>query len=199
MNGCRGDIPDRVAADLKGDYNTLKTSLNACVDGLQGLVEVNRVLQSMAMNDLRKKVEGSYKGIYEEVARAVNQVNDRTANATRIVGDISRGDLGEGPALKKIGKHCEGDELVPAFIDMIDAIQAMTDDANNLAKAAVEGRLAIRADASRHQGEFRNIVQGLNDTLEAVVGPLNLAKPFPVPPLTEVSIPLTSVASATAP
>ncbi|MDR3672054.1 MAG: methyl-accepting chemotaxis protein [Holophaga sp.] len=168
----RGEIPDRVTADLKGDYNTLKASLNACVDGLQGLVEANRVLQSMAMNDLRKKVEGRYKGIYEEVARAVNELNERIANATRIAGDISRGDLSDGPALKKVGKRSEADEFIPAFITMIDAIQGMTEDAGTLAKAAVEGRLATRADISKHQGEFRRIVQGVNDTLEAIALPL---------------------------
>ena len=169
----QGDIPDKVTADLKGGYNTLKTSLNACVDGLQGLVEANRVLQGMAVNDLRKKVEGSYKGIYAEVARAVNQVNERVANATRIAGAISRGDLSDGPLLKKVGRRCEADELVPAFITMIDAIQGMADDAGDLAKAAVEGRLTTRADASKHRGEFRRIVQGVNDTLDAIILPLN--------------------------
>jgi len=168
----RGDIPDKVTSDLKGDYNTLKTSLNACVDGLQGLVEANRVLQSMAMNDLRKKVEGSYKGIYAEVASAVNDVNDRVANAARVAGDISRGDLSDGPVLMRVGKRCEADEFLPALITMIDAIQGMTDDAGNLAKAAVEGRLTARADVSRHQGEFRRIVQGINDTLDAIALPL---------------------------
>ena len=33
-----------------------------------------------------------------------------------------------------------------------------------LAKAAVDGKLATRADASKHQGDFRKIVQGVNDT-----------------------------------
>jgi methyl-accepting chemotaxis protein len=171
----RGDIPDKVTADLKGDYNTLKTSLNACVDGLQGLVEVNRVLQGMAMNDLRKRVEGSYQGIYAEVGKAVNLVNERVANAIRIAVNISHGELNDGPALKKVGRRSEADELVPAFITMIDAIQAMADDAGTLAKAAVEGRLTTRAEASRHQGEFRRIVQGVNDTLDAIILPLNEA------------------------
>ena len=42
-------------------------------------------------------------------------------------------------------------------------------------KAAVDGKLATRADASKHQGDFRKIVQGVNDTLDAVIGPLNVA------------------------
>ena len=39
----------------------------------------------------------------------------------------------------------------------------------------MEGKLATRADATKHQGDFREIVQGVNDTLDAVIGPLNVA------------------------
>ena len=45
-------------------------------------------------------------------------------------------------------------------------------DARTLAQAGVEGRLDVRADASRHQGDFREVIQGVNDTLDAVEGPL---------------------------
>ena len=44
-----------------------------------------------------------------------------------------------------------------------------------LASAAVEGRLSTRADASRHQGDFRKIVDGVNRTLDAVIEPVNEA------------------------
>jgi len=44
-----------------------------------------------------------------------------------------------------------------------------------LSKAAVEGRLDTRADASKHQGDFRKIVQGVNDTLDAVIEPIKEA------------------------
>ena len=44
-------------------------------------------------------------------------------------------------------------------------------DADALVKAAADGRLSVRADAARHQGDYRRIVDGLNNTLDAVVGP----------------------------
>ena len=47
-----------------------------------------------------------------------------------------------------------------------------------LAQTAVEGKLAIRADAAKHQGDFRKIVGGFNDTLDAVIGPLNVAAEY---------------------
>jgi methyl-accepting chemotaxis protein len=61
---------------------------------------------------------------------------------------------------------------------MQGGVQAMIADAAMLSKAAVEGKLATRADASKHQGDFRTIVQGVNDTLDAVIGPLNVTADY---------------------
>ena len=44
-------------------------------------------------------------------------------------------------------------------------------DADALVEAAVAGRLSTRADASKHQGDFRKIVEGVNQTLDAVLAP----------------------------
>ena len=48
-------------------------------------------------------------------------------------------------------------------------------DAAMLSKAAVEGKLATRADASKHGGDLRKIGQRVHDTLDAVIGPLKVA------------------------
>jgi methyl-accepting chemotaxis protein len=58
------------------------------------------------------------------------------------------------------------------------AVQAMMADASMLTKAAIEGKLATRADASKHQGDFRKIVDGVNGTLDAVIGPLNVTADY---------------------
>ena len=47
-----------------------------------------------------------------------------------------------------------------------------------LSKAAVEGKLDTRADAAKHQGDYRKIVEGVNGTLDAVIGPLNMAAEY---------------------
>jgi methyl-accepting chemotaxis protein len=48
-------------------------------------------------------------------------------------------------------------------------------ETDKLTKAAVEGRLDIRADTSKHQGEYRNIIEGINKTLDVVIEPVNEA------------------------
>lgn len=56
-----------------------------------------------------------------------------------------------------------------------DALNRLITDANTLANAAIDGRLATRADAKNHQGDFRKVIEGVNKTLDSVVGPVNEA------------------------
>ena len=59
-----------------------------------------------------------------------------------------------------------------------NAVNAMMADAMMLSQAAVEGKLATRADVTRHQGDYRKVVEGVNQTLDAVIGPLNVAAKY---------------------
>jgi methyl-accepting chemotaxis protein len=65
--------------------------------------------------------------------------------------------------------------VMAAMNNMMFAIQALVSDAGMLSQAAVAGKLATRADASTHQGDYRKIIEGVNATLDAVIGPLNVA------------------------
>ena len=59
-----------------------------------------------------------------------------------------------------------------------EAVNAMMADAMMLSRAAIEGKLSTRADASKHQGDYRKVVEGVNATLDAVIGPLNVAAKY---------------------
>ncbi|MEM0449407.1 MAG: methyl-accepting chemotaxis protein [Methanomassiliicoccales archaeon] len=56
-----------------------------------------------------------------------------------------------------------------------EALVRLTKDMRMLTDAAKEGALSTRADANRHEGEYRAIVQGVNDTLDAVIKPIEEA------------------------
>ncbi|SDK85567.1 methyl-accepting chemotaxis protein [Methylophilus rhizosphaerae] len=55
-------------------------------------------------------------------------------------------------------------------------LKALNSDAETLAKAAREGRVTVRADASRHPGDYRKIVEGMNNTLDMIVEPVLTVK-----------------------
>jgi len=76
---------------------------------------------------------------------------------------------------KKYDVKDETGQLVNAFQQVIASIQMMTADAGMLAEAAVDGQLSARADINKHKGEYRKIVEGINNTLDAVIEPVNEA------------------------
>ncbi len=66
-------------------------------------------------------------------------------------------------------------KIMESLTSVRDRLGAMIEDAELLEQAAQDGRLQVRADATRHEGEFRTIIEGLNATLDAVVTPLTEA------------------------
>jgi methyl-accepting chemotaxis protein len=175
----KGEVPAKITDDYKGDFDVLKKNLNQCIDGLGGLVESSTVLQRMAENDYTTMVKGSYSGVYANVAASVNTVKERIEHTIFALAKVSNGDFSELEALQKIGngagRRCENDHLIPTSIRMIENIKALAMDTEMLSKAAVEGKLETRADVSKHNGEYKKIVQGVNDTLDAVIVPINEA------------------------
>jgi methyl-accepting chemotaxis protein len=65
--------------------------------------------------------------------------------------------------------------LTKSITQVVYAVQALVDDTKMLTEAAVGGKLSARADATKHKGDYRKIVEGVNNTLDAVIEPVNEA------------------------
>ncbi|HEY9062270.1 MAG TPA: methyl-accepting chemotaxis protein [Pseudobacteroides sp.] len=63
-------------------------------------------------------------------------------------------------------------ELSNSFITMSQAIRNLIKEIMMLSENAIEGRLSVRGDVSAFKGDYRNIVDGVNKTLDAVVEPI---------------------------
>lgn len=171
----RGEIPEKITDEYKGDFNDIKNSINSCIDGLGGLVEGSSVLGKMAVNDFDSKVEGEYLGIFNEIAESVNKVCDSINSTIGILSNVSEGSLEDLEMLKKLGRLSDNDKLVPVVITMIETIKSLVDETGMLSGAAVEGKLSTRGEAGKFKGEYANVIQGINDTLDAVIAPIDEA------------------------
>ncbi|MDA8418693.1 MAG: methyl-accepting chemotaxis protein, partial [Desulfobacteraceae bacterium] len=60
--------------------------------------------------------------------------------------------------------------LQASMARMAEAIKGLLVDTGQIVAAAVEGRLTFRADAARHQGEYRKIIEGVNESMDRLVG-----------------------------
>jgi len=56
-----------------------------------------------------------------------------------------------------------------------DAVGMLVSDSQMLVEAATNGELSTRADAGRHKGDFREIIDGINKNLDFIATPINEA------------------------
>jgi methyl-accepting chemotaxis protein len=177
----KGDIPPKITDSYNGDFNEVKNNLNQCIEAVNALVaDAGMLAQAAVAGKLATRADASrHHGDFQTIVEGVNETLDAVIGplnvAAEYVDRISKGDIPP-----RITDNYNGDfnEVKNNLNQCIEAVNKLVSDANMLSQAAVEGRLATRADASMHQGDFRKIVEGVNQTLDAVIGPLNVAAEY---------------------
>jgi len=170
-----GQLSERAKPErFQGAYAEVLTGTNAMLDAiLLPIAEGNRVLRLIRGGNLRESVTVECSGDHQKMKDAINGVHDWLADLVAYVTKIANGDL-----TATMAKASEDDQIHEWLMLMKNNINALVADANLLSQAAVEGKLATRADATKHQGDYRKIVEGVNATLDAVIGPLNVAAKY---------------------
>jgi methyl-accepting chemotaxis protein len=144
------------------------------------VTDIKRVAEDVT--DGRTDARGdadAFDGGWRELVVSTNNVVDALMApfnvATEYIDRIAKGDIPE-----KITDEYDGDfnEIKNNLNQCITAVNGLTAEAGRLTEAAVAGRLDTRGDTVKFQGEFARIVQGVNDTLDAVIGPLNISAEY---------------------
>ncbi len=162
----RGDV-----AGFQGAYADILKGVNQMLDAiLLPIGEGNRVLRQISGGNLREKVEIECKGDHARMKDAINGVHSWLQELIAYVTAIANGDMSA-----KMNKASSEDQIHEWLMMLKANIANVVGDAETLVKAALDGKLSVRADVTKHQGDYRRIVEGLNETLEAVVGPLTMA------------------------
>jgi methyl-accepting chemotaxis protein len=141
--------------------------------------------------------------IHRKITQPIRMLQDSThsvvtdlAHLTKVATNLVNGDLSQIAQIQtrplELKTKDEMGNLARDFNQMIaqlkeagdacakigETVKSQIADVNMLVQATIQGKLSTRADASKHQGEFRKIVQGINDTLDAVIGPLRIAAEY---------------------
>lgn len=162
----RGDV-----TGFQGAYADILKGVNQMLDAiLLPIGEGNRVLRQISGGNLRDKVEIECKGDHARMKDAINGVHSWLQELIDYVTAIANGDMSA-----KMNKASSEDQIHQWLMMLKANIGNVVSDAEILVKAALDGKLSVRADVSKHQGDYRRIVEGLNNTLEAVVAPLTMA------------------------
>ena len=174
----KGEIPDKITDEYRGDFNEIKNNLNHCIEGLGALVECNDVLQNIAVNDLTVKVENEYQGIFGEISKWTNEALDHTVVVQDTTRMIAAGDLKMLDVYREVGKRSENDEFMPAYIKMMENIQGLVDQFVDLGTAVEEGKLDYRADPTGFEGKYEEAIIDVNTAFDSLISPLNVAAEY---------------------
>lgn len=164
-----GLLSERGKSDqFKGAYAGIVTGVNEMLDAiLIPIGEGNRILSMIRGGDLRESVEIPCKGDHEKMKNAINGVHLWLTELIAYVTRVANGDLSA-----TMTKASDKDQIHEWLVLMKENIHSLVKDTNMLAIAAIEGRVGARANATEHAGEYRRIIEGVNQMLEAVSAPL---------------------------
>jgi methyl-accepting chemotaxis protein len=142
---------------------------------LIGLIaEMNRMSSEHDRGDIDVVIDAQrFDGDFRTMAEGINQmVAGHIAvkkKAMACIAEFGRGNF-NAPLDSFPGKKA----FINDTIEQVRAnLKALITDTSLLVEAARDGRLDVRVDAQQHQGDFRQIVEGINQTLDAIVEPVN--------------------------
>ncbi len=176
-----GNLQFDIDINSKDEVGMLAITFGDIKASLKLLIDDAFMLAKAALDGKLKTraVESKHLGDFRKIVQGVNETLDSVITplnvAAEYVDKISKGDIPP-----KITDNYNGDfnTIKINLNQCIDAVNSLVADARMLSKAAVEGKLATRADSEKHQGDFKKIVQGVNETLDAVINPLNVAADY---------------------
>jgi methyl-accepting chemotaxis protein len=139
--------------------------------------DVHTLSQAAEQGQLNIRVDVSrHQGEFQQIVAGFNQTLDAVVSplqttaryldqmaAGHIPTQIEEHFVGDFNLMQTSLKHCTG------------AIHQLISDVHHLASAAQQGQLNTRVDVEAHAGDFQKIIQGINQTLDAVVSPLHVA------------------------
>lgn len=171
-----GDLSERFEIKTTDEFQQVAASLNGVEENVAALVgDTNVLVQAAIEGQLSVRADpGKHKGDYQKVIIGINATLDAVVGplmvAANYIDRISKGDLPQ-----KIVDSYSGDfnKIKDNLNIAIDSINALVSDAMMLSDAAIAGALQTRSDATRHQGDYRKIVEGVNTTLDLVITPIN--------------------------
>ncbi|GEJ56392.1 HAMP domain-containing methyl-accepting chemotaxis protein [Anaeromyxobacter diazotrophicus] len=121
-------------------------------------------------------VRGDAGAVPAEFRPLVDGLNEVAATFTERFRDVSgaleRLSHGDLPELVTAEAHGEYLRTRDAMNRCIATVRGLVADMDALTRAALEGKLDTRADPARHEGDFRQVVAGVNATLDALLAPI---------------------------
>ncbi len=136
----------RISRGLKAVGDRAAQLRSACI------TDLNTAILAMARGDLTASVQATTQQL---AVTSTDELGELTTNVNQIIA--------------------MSQSTIVAFNAARDSVQRLVAETHGLTLAAQTGDLAKRADATGFEGSFRDVVLGVNQTLDSVIAPVNEA------------------------
>jgi len=125
------------------------------------------MMQELSRGKLGTRLRIETRDEIGDLARNMDEFADTLKSVTVAMDEVAAGNL-----QLDVRTWSEEDEITPSLISIISTLNALIDEARLLTGAAVDGQLSTRGRAEKFNGGYKEIVDGVNKTLDAVILPV---------------------------
>ncbi len=166
-------------AQFEGGWQDIVKGANSMLENAATpITEFVELLERISVYDLRDMPKEDYNGDWKRLSDSIGLIVDAFRTITMGFKQISEGNFGILKVLEETPQKSSYDELSPAATKMIQTIINLTKEVVRVAKESAKGNFEVRADVDKFDGDYQNVVTGLNDVIESFVSPLNLSMQY---------------------
>ncbi|MCD6401856.1 MAG: hypothetical protein J7L73_08005, partial [Anaerolineales bacterium] len=177
----KGDIPEKISDDYKGDFNEVKNNLNQCIGVMNGLIEGAATMAEAAGNgELDTRVDASqFAGSWQAIVQGINDTVEGVVVPLRDIGGVLD-KMASGDLSAQVTNDYQGDYniLKVACNELGVQLQGVQKVLDDLQVAIVEGKLDVRGEAGQFKGEIAGMVNGINGVIDAFAAPFNVTAEY---------------------
>ncbi|QOX63529.1 HAMP domain-containing protein [Anoxybacterium hadale] len=137
------------------------------------IVNLKKIADKLAIGDVNVIAETKQKDEIGDLTVAFAKMIENTKTQTDAAKRIAMGDL-----TIEVKPRSDADVLGISMAAVVATLKDLVAEAELLTAAAASGRLEVRGDADRFEGGYKEIIAGVNGTLDAVILPLNVAAEY---------------------
>jgi len=177
-NIAKGIIPPTITTEYKGQYNVIKNNLNNAVKMMSDLLaQTDIIIQAAADGELDKRANADlFVGGWKQLVSGVNDTITNIVNPLNVTADyvdnIAKGVIPPTITTEYKGQYNVIKNNLNNAVKMMSDLLAQTDI---IIQAAADGDLDTRANAELFVGGWKQLISGVNQTLDGVIGPVNEA------------------------
>jgi HAMP domain-containing protein/signal transduction histidine kinase/CheY-like chemotaxis protein len=163
----KGDLSKKIDVDVKGEFLTLKSTINTMVDQLRSFAaEVTRVAREVGTEGIlggQARVEG-VSGTWKDLTDSVNSMAGNLTSQVRNIADVTKA-VAAGDLSKKITVDVKGEvlELKSTINTMVDQLRSFAAEVTRVAtEVGTEGKLGGQADVQGVSGTWKDLTESVN-------------------------------------